>query len=69
MAIHYFGVRHHGPGCARSVRDALTALQPDCILIEGPPEADSVIPLALHAEMKPPVALLIYVPEPDMPII
>ena len=63
MAIHYFGVRHHGPGCARSVRDALTALQPDCILIEGPPEADSVIPLALHAEMKPPVALLIYVPD------
>jgi Family of unknown function (DUF5682) len=63
MSVHYFGIRHHGPGCARSLRDALAALRPDCILIEGPPEADSLIPLALHEDMRPPVALLIYVPD------
>lgn len=58
-----FGVRHHGPGSARSLRQALEALQPDCILVEGPPDAAEVLPLAGHADLKPPVALLIYDPE------
>jgi hypothetical protein len=38
-------------------------LQPDAILVEGPPDAAEVLPLAGHAGMKPPVALLIYRPE------
>ncbi|HEX8818872.1 MAG TPA: DUF5682 family protein, partial [Archangium sp.] len=46
-------MRHHGPGSARSVRDALERLRPDIVLIEGPPEADGLLPLAAHAEMKP----------------
>ncbi|HNG93472.1 MAG TPA: DUF5682 family protein, partial [Acidobacteriota bacterium] len=54
------GIRHHGPGSARSVRQALEAMQPDIILVEGPPDGDSILPLLTHAEMKPPVALLIY---------
>ena len=58
-----FGIRHHGPGSARSLREALEALSPDCILLEGPPDAEEVLSLAVHAEMKPPVALLIYDPE------
>jgi hypothetical protein len=62
MSVHFFGVRHHGPGCARSLAQALTQLQPDLILIEGPPEADALLPLASHAEMRPPVALLVYIP-------
>jgi hypothetical protein len=61
--IHIFGIRHHGPGSARSLAEALEALQPDCILIEGPPDAEDVLSFAAHAEMKPPVALLIYDPE------
>ena len=63
MSVHFLGVRHHGPGCAHSLAAALAELQPDCILIEGPPEADELIPYALHEEIKPPVALLIYMPE------
>ncbi|QRK05984.1 hypothetical protein JQX13_38530 [Archangium violaceum] len=59
-SVHVLGVRHHGPGSARSVRAALEKLQPDVVLIEGPPDADALIPLAAHAEMKPPVALLVY---------
>jgi hypothetical protein len=59
-SIHVFGIRHHGPGSARSLIAALTALEPDCILVEGPPDAQEVLPLALHAEMAPPVALLVY---------
>lgn len=61
--VHLFGVRHHGPGCARSLLKALEALQPDCVLIEGPPEADDLLALAGAEGMEPPVALLLYAPE------
>ncbi|WP_232631316.1 DUF5682 family protein [Methylobacterium sp. Leaf118] len=63
--IRLFGIRHHGPGSARSLKAALDALAPDCLLIEGPPDADALIPLAAHAGMAPPVALLVY--RPDRP--
>src|SRR5690242_15019615 len=65
MSVHLFGIRHHGIGSTRSLLAALDALQPDCILIEGPPDADALIPLVAHEEMRPPVALLIY--DPDQP--
>jgi uncharacterized protein DUF5682 len=54
------GVRHHGPGSARSVAAALERFEPDRILIEGPADADPLIPLAGSAGMAPPVALLAY---------
>jgi Family of unknown function (DUF5682) len=57
-----FGIRHHGPGSARSVRKALAELGPDVVLIEGPAEADELVPLAGDPEMQPPVALLGYAP-------
>ena len=60
MAVHLFGIRHHGPGSARSLEAALEALAPDCVVIEGPPDADALIPLAADAGMAPPVALLVY---------
>lgn len=44
-AVSIFGIRHHGPGCARSLRRALVALQPDCVLIEGPAGCE---PLLVH---------------------
>ncbi|MFI5683576.1 DUF5682 family protein [Streptomyces sp. NPDC051636] len=54
------GVRHHGPGSARAVRAALEAARPGVVLVEGPPEADALIPLAADAGMRPPVALLAH---------
>ncbi|KOG34086.1 DUF5682 family protein [Streptomyces resistomycificus] len=54
------GVRHHGPGSARAVRAALDAARPRVVLIEGPPEADVLIPLAADEDMRPPVALLAH---------
>jgi hypothetical protein len=57
-----YGIRHHGPGSARSVRAALAEQRPDVVLIEGPPEADGLVALAADAQMRPPVALLGYVP-------
>jgi hypothetical protein len=61
--VHIFGVRHHGPGCARALQRALEELQPDIVLVEGPPDAHSVLPLLQRETMKPPVALLIYPPD------
>ncbi|MFG2226874.1 DUF5682 family protein [Streptomyces sp. NPDC048644] len=55
------GVRHHGPGSARAVRAALEQCTPDAVLIEGPPEADELVPLAGRPDMRPPVALLAHV--------
>lgn len=55
------GVRHHGPGSARAVRAALEQCRPAAVLIEGPPEADALVPLAAQEGMRPPVALLAHV--------
>ena len=61
--VHYFGIRHHGPGCARSLLRALDALAPDCVLVEGPPDAQPVLAALLSENMQPPVALLSYCPD------
>ena len=39
----YFPVRHHSPACAFHVRRVIEAYQPDCILIEGPENANELI--------------------------
>lgn len=59
-SITIFGIRHHGPGSARSLLDGLKKLQPDCILVEGPPEGNQSLVHVIHEEMKPPVSLLVY---------
>ncbi len=61
--LHFFGIRHHGPGSARSLVRALHAVRPDVVLIEGPPDANDILPLASHAGLEPPVALLVYLPD------
>ena len=62
--VSVLGVRHHGPGSARAVRAELERLRPDIVLVEGPPEADSLVHLA--PDLEPPVALLAHVPgSPD----
>ena len=63
MSVHFFGVRHHGPGCAHALERALEVLDPDCILIEGPPECDQLLELADDPGMTPPVAMLVYAPQ------
>jgi hypothetical protein len=53
-----FGIRHHGPGCARSLRAAFDAWAPTLVLVEGPPEADAL--LAHVPALVPPVAVLTH---------
>lgn len=62
MTVRVFGIRHHGPGSARALAATLQAWRPDAVLIEGPPEAGSVLALAGEPGMRPPVALLGYLP-------
>lgn len=63
LQIRIFGIRHHGPGCARSLVRAFEDWRPDALLIEGPPEGESVLALAADEAMIPPVALLVYAEE------
>lgn len=61
--VSVFGIRHHGPGSTKSLLRALDKLQPDLVLIEGPPDADKEIEYVANPELKPPVALLVYNPK------
>jgi len=60
---HIFGIRHHGPGSARSLAKSLEALKPDIILVEGPADASDAIPLLGNDKIKPPISLLLYAPD------
>lgn len=61
--IHLLGIRHHGPGSARNVKDYLERLRPDIVLIEGPPEANEILQWAGHSDLKPPIAILCFQPD------
>jgi hypothetical protein len=63
--LHLFPIRHHGPGSARALLAVLHELRPDAILVEGPADANEIIPWLGHEEMEPPIALLVY--RPDRP--
>lgn len=61
--VQYFGIRHHGPGCARSLLRAFEAMRPDCVLIEGPAGSEPLLQFVRDAGMQPPVALLSHCTE------
>lgn len=67
MSVHLLGIRHHGPGSARSVLTALDALQPTIVLVESPAETTTAFGWvgdradADGERLEPPVALLGYV--------
>ena len=58
--LHILGIRHHGPGSAASVLDALGTIDPAVVLIEGPTDANEVLSFASSVGMAPPVALLVH---------
>ena len=61
--VEVYGIRHHGPGSARSMLGALSEFEPDAVLIEGPADADRLLDWVLEDGMAPPLALLAYAPE------
>lgn len=58
--LRVFGIRHHGPGSARRLLQALEQWQPDAVLIEFPADAKSELLQAGKFQLEPPVALVIY---------
>ena len=58
--LRVFGIRHHGPGSARRLLQALEQWQPDAVLIEFPADAKSELLQVGKFLLEPPVALVIY---------
>src|ERR1700743_303580 len=61
--LQLLGIRHHGPGSAALLVKALDALDPACVLIEGPSEGDALIQHVADPGLKPPVAILLHAVE------
>jgi hypothetical protein len=61
MAVHLLGIRHHGPGSARSVLAALDELRPSIVLVESPAETGAMFRWIGEDGLEPPVAMLGYV--------
>ncbi len=55
--LYWFPVRHHSPTTARHLRAALTARKPKVVFIEGPYEANDLIPHITDAATAPPIAI------------
>ncbi len=61
--VRIYGIRHHGPGSARSLLAALQADMPEILLVEGPADAQAMLPWITDPALQPPVALLLYNPK------
>lgn len=61
VSVHLLGIRHHGPGSARSVVAALDQLSPDIVLVESPAETTAALAWIGSPALQPPVALLGHV--------
>ncbi|HEX8426274.1 DUF5682 family protein [Hymenobacter sp.] len=62
--LRLFGIRHHGPGSAASLRQALDEYQPDIVLLECPADGEAAVQTIIqHPDLRMPVALLLYNPK------
>lgn len=57
LPLYWFPVRHHSPAAARHLRAAMRARKPKLVLIEGPADANALIPHVIDGKTKPPIAL------------
>ena len=55
--LYWFPVRHHSPATAWHLQAAILERRPKLILIEGPAQANHLIPILLGKKTKPPVAI------------
>lgn len=55
--VLYYPVRHHSPACAWHLERVMERYAPDCVLVEGPENANHLIPVLTHPDTKAPVAL------------
>jgi hypothetical protein len=55
--LYWFPVRHHSHTVARHLASALRSRKPKLLFIEGPHEANDLIPFVVDAKTEPPVAI------------
>jgi hypothetical protein len=55
--LYWFPVRHHSPAVARHLETAILRRRPRVVFIEGPSEANDLIPHLVDPKTKPPVAV------------
>jgi hypothetical protein len=55
--LYWFPVRHHSPAVARHLETVIQVRRPKLVFIEGPHEANDLIPHIVDAKTKPPVAI------------
>lgn len=55
--VLYYPVRHHSPACAFHLERVMERYRPECILVEGPENANDLIPVLVHPDTKAPIAL------------
>lgn len=57
QALYWFPVRHHSPAVALYLEQIIRSRKPKYIFLEGPWEANHLIPYVVDAKTKPPVAI------------
>src|SRR6201996_8013523 len=62
--VYFFPIRHHSPACALHLREALRAIRPTAVLIEGPVDFEPLIDELLAPGVVPPVAM-VALPDSD----
>src|SRR6516164_8316869 len=55
--LYWFPVRHHSHTVARHLANALRSRNPKIVFIEGPHEANDLIPFVVDTKTEPPVAI------------
>ncbi len=56
-SLYWFPVRHHSPAVARYLEAAIEKRSPKTIFIEGPSEANDLMPHVVDVKTKPPIAI------------
>ena len=54
--VLYFPIRHHSPVCSWHLERVIARYRPDCILVEGPENANDLVELLTHSDTTAPVA-------------
>lgn len=60
LPVLYFPVRHHSPACSYHLHKVIEQYQPDCILVEGPQNANKLISVLTDEGTVPPVAFYYF---------
>ena len=60
LPVLFFPVRHHSPACSYHLRKVMDKYKPDCILVEGPQNANKLITVLTDEGTVPPVAFYYF---------